>query len=173
MQDTKYVDEAHRTLILGIQDGTQVSAENLRLILRKINDVTETADALKKSVIYGKPNPALRGAETKVDATAYLSAVDADIFHAALGIFTEAGEIMQAVQKSLETGEPIDLVNLKEEAGDAFWYLAILSRAADFTFGQAKKANIEKLMKRYPEKYSQEQALERDLDAEREALETD
>mgnify|MGYP001197215003 FL=1 len=47
------------------------------------------------------------------------------VLHGVMGIGTEVGELLEAFNMN-ET--PIDLVNLKEEIGDAYWYLAILYR---------------------------------------------
>jgi hypothetical protein len=46
------------------------------------------------------------------------------ILHGAIGLCTEAGELLDAFEKN--TG--LDLVNIKEELGDIYWYLAILHR---------------------------------------------
>ena len=93
------------------------------------------------------------------------------VLHAAMGMVTEAGEIMDAVKKHLMYGKPLDLINLFEECGDSFWYQALLARACNFTFAECKERNIAKLRARYPEKFTVEHALFRDLDAERKTLE--
>lgn len=93
------------------------------------------------------------------------------ILHAAMGMVTEAAEIMDALKKHIIYGKPLDLVNLREETGDSFWYQALLARAAGFTFEDAKRINIEKLAKRYPEGFTEYHALNRDLGAERTILE--
>lgn len=93
------------------------------------------------------------------------------ILHAVMGMVTEAGELMDAVKKYAIYGKPIDLVNLKEECGDTFWYQALLARAAGFTFEEAQTTNIEKLRARYPNKFTEHDALNRDLGAERKILE--
>lgn len=49
------------------------------------------------------------------------------VLHAAIGLCTEAGELID-VFDDLQEGRAIDVVNLKEELGDMYWYLAILSR---------------------------------------------
>lgn len=82
------------------------------------------------------------------------------LLHAVMGMVTEAGELMDAMKRHLIYGKPIDLVNLKEECGDSFWYQALLARAAGFTFEEVQERNIEKLA-----------ALNRDLEAERKVLE--
>lgn len=93
------------------------------------------------------------------------------IEHAAYGLVTEAGEILDALKKHKIYGKPLDLVNLKEEAGDVLWYLARLATAAGFSFEEAMQANIAKLSKRYGEKFSEASALNRDTEAERKVLE--
>jgi NTP pyrophosphatase (non-canonical NTP hydrolase) len=93
------------------------------------------------------------------------------ILHAVMGMVTEAGELMDAVKRHLIYGAPIDRVNIKEENGDSFWYQALLARASGFTFPECMDANIVKLLKRFPEKFTEDRALNRDLDEERKALE--
>lgn len=94
-----------------------------------------------------------------------------NILHGALGLGTEAAEIQDAVKKSVFYGKPFDLVNLKEELGDCLWYIAILARECDCTIEEIMETNIAKLRARYPEKFTEENALNRDLDVERSILE--
>lgn len=93
------------------------------------------------------------------------------VLHAAMGLVTEAGEIMDAVKKCLIYGKPLDLINIKEEGGDMFWYQALLARAAGYTFEEVQKLNIEKLRSRYPDKFTEAAALERNIAKERAILE--
>jgi NTP pyrophosphatase (non-canonical NTP hydrolase) len=93
------------------------------------------------------------------------------ILHAVMGMVTEAGELMDAVKRHLIYGAPIDHVNVKEENGDSFWYQALLARSSGFTFPECMDTNIAKLLKRFPEKFSEDRALNRDVDAERKLLE--
>ncbi len=93
------------------------------------------------------------------------------IIHAILGIASEVGELTDALKKHLFYGKALDRTNLKEEAGDALWYLAILLAACGFTMDDAMRSNIAKLQRRYPDKFDAELAQNRDLDAERAALE--
>lgn len=94
------------------------------------------------------------------------------IEHGIMGIVTEAGELMDAIKKSKIYGKPLDRVNLVEEAGDVMWYLAILADELGVTFEEIWDKNIQKLQKRYPEKYTHDQALNRDLVTERKTLES-
>ena len=94
-----------------------------------------------------------------------------DLNHAILGLVTEAGELADVLKKRMAYGKPIDLVNLREEAGDILWYLPLLCRALDCNLEDIARINIEKLKKRYPDKFSQDKALNRDLEGERAVLE--
>jgi NTP pyrophosphatase (non-canonical NTP hydrolase) len=99
--------------------------------------------------------------------------VNPNILHGAMGISTEANEILDAVKKSLFYGKPFDLINLQEEIGDCFWYLAVLAKEAGMSFEDIMKQNIAKLKARYPEKFTEHAALNRDLNRERKVLEGD
>lgn len=93
-----------------------------------------------------------------------------DIIHAALGTISEAGEILDEILQSIIQDRPIDLTNLREEFGDQLWYQALGLRAVDSTFEDEAFKNIEKLKIRYPNQFTSENALERDLQAEKVAL---
>jgi NTP pyrophosphatase (non-canonical NTP hydrolase) len=99
----------------------------------------------------------------------------ARLLHATMGLVTEAGELMDTLKKYLIYGKPIDWTNVAEEIGDSQWYTAL---AVDVT-GEVVKGvtwegildqNIAKLKARYPNKFSEESALNRDLEKEREVL---
>jgi len=93
------------------------------------------------------------------------------ILHAAMGMVTEAGELMDAMKKHIIYGKPIDIVNVAEEMGDSFWYQALLAKTLGVTFEQVQEVNIKKLKARYPDKFTEHSALNRDLDNERKILE--
>lgn len=93
------------------------------------------------------------------------------ILHASLGLSTEAAEVMDAVKKHLFYGKPLDRVNLMEEAGDIFWYLAILCDELGVSFEDVMARNVAKLQSRYHDKFSEDAANVRDIVREREILE--
>jgi NTP pyrophosphatase (non-canonical NTP hydrolase) len=107
---------------------------------------------------------ALRTASTAVTT-------EHDLWHGVLGLVTESAEMADVLKKQHAYGKPIDLVNLKEELGDVLWYIALLCRALDTDMETIAQANIEKLKIRYPERYTNEKALNRNLKAERALLE--
>jgi len=96
-----------------------------------------------------------------------------DLLHASMGLVTEAGEFQDMLKKHLYYGRELDEVNLKEEIGDVLWYCAIALEALDTDFESVMQTNIDKLKARFPEKFTEENANNRNLDKEREILEND
>ena len=97
----------------------------------------------------------------------------ADLVHGILGISTEAGELMDHLKKIMFYGNVVDLVNIKEELGDLFWYVALICSIYGWSFEEIQELNIGKLRKRYPEEFTSEASENRDLDGERKVLEAD
>lgn len=93
------------------------------------------------------------------------------LLHVGLGLVTEAGEFVDALKKYIFYGKPLDLVNLQEELGDSNWYSALGIDVLETTFEKILTTNIEKLRARYPEKFTSDAAINRDLKSEREVLE--
>lgn len=94
-----------------------------------------------------------------------------DVLHSAIGLSSEAGELLDAVKKHLYYGKALDVVNLKEELGDALWFISILLNRLEISFEEVMEKNIEKLKARYGDKFSEEKAINRNLTNEREILE--
>lgn len=94
------------------------------------------------------------------------------LLHAGIGLATESGEFLGAIKKSVFYGKEIDTVNLKEELGDILWYMAIAMDALETDFETEMEKNIKKLKARYGEKFSSDLAEKRDLEKEREILES-
>lgn len=95
----------------------------------------------------------------------------ADLIHASDGVCTEAGELKDAVKRHLFYGKPLDTTNIKEEVGDVLWYIAKICRDTGLTFDECMAANIKKLQTRFPNKFTNDAALDRNLHSERNALE--
>ena len=93
------------------------------------------------------------------------------LLHAGIGLSTEAGEFLDALKKHIFYGKDLDRVNLKEEIGDLFWYIAIACDELGVEFETLMDTNIAKLKARYGEKFSEHKAENRDLGTEREILE--
>lgn len=91
--------------------------------------------------------------------------------HAIFGMLTELGELADIFKKHLIYGKPLDHVHIVEELGDKDWYRALFADTFKVGFEQAWTINIEKLRKRFPDKFTEELALNRDLEGERAVLE--
>lgn len=95
----------------------------------------------------------------------------ADLLHGSMGVMTESGELLDAVKKFIFYGKDLDVVNIEEEIGDIMWYIAIICKSLKLDLQTILEKNISKLKKRYPEKFTEDKALNRDLNAERSILE--
>jgi NTP pyrophosphatase (non-canonical NTP hydrolase) len=93
-----------------------------------------------------------------------------DLLHASIGMVTEAGEFADALKKHVFYGKELDKVNLIEELGDQIWYIALALRALDTDFDTVMNININKLKVRYPGKFTEHNAINRDLTKEGIAL---
>lgn len=93
------------------------------------------------------------------------------LLHAAMGMVTESAELLDMLKKHLFYGKKLDLVNAKEECGDEFWYCALAVDVMKTTINEIMTLNIDKLRLRYPEKFTSECAIDRDVEAERVLLE--
>lgn len=95
--------------------------------------------------------------------------VDPRVFHAILGISTESTELLEALDIS---GTTMDSVNILEECFDVDWYQFILMDALGGDLENIWDTGFAKLRKRFPNKFTTDDATDRDLDAEREILDT-
>jgi NTP pyrophosphatase (non-canonical NTP hydrolase) len=95
----------------------------------------------------------------------------ARLIHATLGMASEVGELADALKKHIIYGKELDQINVLEENGDLSWYQAIGLSAIKRSMSEALERNIAKLRARYGDKFDADKALNRDLAAERKALE--
>lgn len=176
-----YVKEATRTLSTEFH-AELVDRSALLLALRAGIASAEQMDKVKKALFYGRPAPGIEARykdidHARIDMRNTLKGLHSDpvraeqVLHAVIGLFTEAGEMLEAVLEAIVDRKPIDAVNMIEESGDSKWYLAVLAHALPFSWGTDEVVNIEKLRKRFPDKFTEDNANTRDLDAERAVLE--
>ncbi len=181
MNLNQYVSNAVRTesqIEKVTMDGIEVFYAVLQIFIASGNIL----DMYKKNIFYGKEIDWDR-VESSLDKIDYLSSVgkceeipqagslniDPRVFHALIGTATEATELMEALFSTME-GDEIDYVNVMEEFGDINWYEAIGCDATGVSFEDILNTNIEKLRNRFPEKFTSENAIKRDLDVERNTL---
>lgn len=147
------------------------------------------ADMLKKRLIYGRViedqqfDDVLMEVASAVqdagDAVFDADEVELDyhprLLHAALGGFGEQAELLEGMQSAIDDGRDLDEVHVMEEIGDQLWYAALALDAVNDVAGIQPKAvaqlNIAKLRARFPNAFTLEAVTNRDLAAERAALE--
>ena len=160
-------------------------------VLNLIISAGQILDQMKKHAFYGSEykqesmltslsaitnayNDLIEGTEVLNlnDAEEEIIPVDTRIAHGIIGNITESVELGEALMKIIKTGE-VDGVNIGEEIADGSWYNAITVDALGLDWDQLLVNNINKLKQRYPEAFTQSDAENRDLDKEREILETE
>lgn len=175
-----YVDNALVTLSPSWHGDKVAKAQFLGRINGAI-DAANKLDAVKKTLFYGRDNNLIAEGQTPLGEQLLCDMGDwnadpRNIVHGVIGIFTEAGELLEALRDGYNSQAGIDPINMREEIGDMFWYVAILlyeaSRDGDgMTFEDAMRVNIAKLRARYPDKFNERDANERNLANERVILE--
>jgi len=79
-----------------------------------------------------------------------------------LGLGGESGEVCDLIKKSLYHGHKLDIEHLKKELGDVLFYLTAIATKEGLTLEEIANVNIEKLLKRYPNGFSQEKSINRE-----------
>ncbi len=111
----------------------------------------------------------------KTDKVSYARAMErlalqTRVVHGILGISTEASELEDLLKKNVFYNKPISLHQIEEEIGDIMWYVAILCHELDMDFARILDKNVKKLHARYPEGFTEKDALNRDLEKEEKIL---
>jgi len=103
-----------------------------------------------------------------IDILVQMTSEDAHLTHMAMGVAGEAGELLDAVKKSVMYRKPLDRENVLEECGDILFFLqGILNHfnaneGYPVTLQDIIHANRDKLSKRYHAgTYSNQQAQQR------------
>lgn len=185
MLQDDYLEQSARTAAPGTAlDLTTMESHN-----KVLHEMTQmlisgtTADIMKRTMFYkkhddiairlsaatGEKDRLFKALETNPDVV--IPAENIDLLHALLGKQSELSEMIQEFVTATVEGRAIDKVNMVEEIGDDSWYTALALRWAGSSFGKAFEANIKKLSVRYPDKFSSESAVVRDLFSERTVLE--
>lgn len=86
---------------------------------------------------------------------------DRRLIIAALGLAGESGEFANMVKKLTAHGHKIDSDTLADELGDVLWYIAEAATACGLSLSDLAQQNVEKLLQRYPEGFSEERSRNR------------
>lgn len=85
------------------------------------------------------------------------------LINGVMGLCGESGEAIDIVKKWLAQGHELDKEKLAKELGDICWYLAETATALDLSLEDIMTANIQKLKKRYPDGFSAEKSINREV----------
>lgn len=177
-----YVAEANVTASNNYH-GDMIPAEHFNNVITQAIEALESLDKIKKALYYGRvfdlPLRFTTGPGIWPNMNYAPSAIcDGEpkrgelILHSIIGKATECGELLEMLRDTLFFQKPFDDVNFIEELGDSQWYDAIGCEAVNATFNDVQRTNIAKLRKRFPDKFTEHDANNRDLFAERQILET-
>ena len=86
------------------------------------------------------------------------------LINGVMGLCGESGEANDIVKKHLAQGHELDKEHLAKELGDIAWYLAETAYAIGYPLEEIFQMNIDKLKKRYPEGFSTERSLSRNVE---------
>ena len=128
-------------------------------------------DAIKKYIFYGKES-AKFGFDLIEDPDAVNGVYTDDerkflrYLHAVLGVISEGEEMITPVQAGIKSPASVNTLNANEEFGDTQWYVGVRTDALGFKLSAVMRANVGKLAARFPDKFSEDKANNRDLDKE-------
>jgi len=163
---TNYVQDAMRTMSDNWH-GVSIAKSDFLAALNESIEALQKLDKIKKALFYGRNIELFEPQAETLQTTLQPH----QLIHGIVGIATEAGELLENLKTAIEENEQLDWVNLSEECGDVFWYIAAISDFTGFDFESMQKTNIEKLKTRFPEKFSEEKANNRNTTLERKILE--
>ena len=83
------------------------------------------------------------------------------LINSVMGLCGESGEAIDKKKKHLYQGHELDKKRFAKELGDIAWYLAEAAHALDMDLDDVFKMNIEKLQKRYPDGFNQNNSIHR------------
>lgn len=184
-KDFYYIEEAHLTLSSSFH-GDKVAFAHMEFALNKAIRALKELDSIKKCLFYGK-EIGKEYTHFEIDVFSktceklpiWIADIEKDdkdainLIHGIIGKATEAGELLEALKLTIIDGEKFDFINVVEEVGDGFWYDAIIAKVCGVSFEEIQRKNIEKLRKRFPNKFTEYDATNRNLKEERNILEKD
>lgn len=187
MDSKEYLEQSSRTVSRPDLEKHEEYAQNntasmnLLYILENFIQSGIVADITKRKVYYNDNDRSLENRKIEamdkvsfdvvsLDRNSEVKNEEVDLFHAILGMVSEVGEICENVLHSYAHGKKIDKNNLSEEIGDLLWYIALFLRYTGSDFETEFNRNIEKLKKRFPDKFTIDNALNRNIEKEQEVF---
>lgn len=178
-----YIPMATRTESL--KPAVIINKDRLERLLYAYIQIGNVLDTVKKHVFYNKPldiktqNQRVSSAMNALgqllgdefDENPSELSIDPRLFHSIVGIATEGTELVEAVYKSEFNNQAIDDVNVREELFDVLWYLLTAHDKMNVSVEGTLNMGFDKLRARFPDKFTDDAAINRDVDAERRILE--
>src|SRR5687768_12645927 len=166
MESKEFIEQALKTEY--VPEALPITEESLTRAMEMAITCADIMDQIKKLIIYGKPINLVRlrnsqehlvsfsqefvrgvsDSDTAMSVPVTNDSINIRLLHAAIGIFTESGEMLSALLSQLE-GEEFDVVNVAEEIGDVDWYKAIAIDEISIPEKTIRQVLINKLAKRY------------------------
>lgn len=159
----------------------------LQTSLKLTSKFAEIVDMVKRSVFYGTElnteklsikyselvNIVLYQKESNLGEAAirFQDHGSHRLLHASLGMITESAEFAESLSDYVFDGKEFDKVNAKEELGDSTWYIGLAIDEIGTTFEEVFDTNNAKLEKRFGKAFSEDKAINRNLEKERKVLE--
>lgn len=100
-----------------------------------------------------------------------LNIQDERMLHGAIGLSTEAGEVLDILKKSVYYGRGIDRTKVIDELGDCLFYIQMMLNQVGVDMFEVLRVNVAKLDERYQGKFNALKANNRDVEAEKRAQE--
>lgn len=181
MKFDQFISDAKRTE--SVPDVVRTNDVMFESLQSSVGHLMDCLDLIKKNVYYDKPinvDRFIARLTVAVDTITTLKnrcqentnfinvrndvVIDPREFHGILGLLTEAGELLELANLHRTNA---NVVNIADELGDAFWYIAILADTTGLDIEeQVLEAVIAKLRKRFPDKFEAALAVSRDKDVE-------
>lgn len=182
----EFINAATRTESV-VDQSTKVDLVTLTSLLQAQSALGYLIDSFKKNIYYNKPisstiweanlgvlNSIELPSYENLPAVSQYQSIDIDfrLLHSIIGLITEGAELGEAVVSSFTQGNNLDTVNVREEIFDVLWYVLIGHSALDKHLEGTLDMGFEKLRARFPDKFSSDNAINRNLDIERTILES-
>jgi NTP pyrophosphatase (non-canonical NTP hydrolase) len=81
-----------------------------------------------------------------------------------MGLAGETGELVDMLKKWIGHGHELSLTEVEKELGDILWYISEIATTLELRLDQIAAKNMDKLVARYPEGFSEERSRNRGAD---------
>lgn len=106
----------------------------------------------------------LKEYQEKSKRTLNLSLTERDqLANMIMGVQGESGEVADIIKKHLYQGHELDILHIREEIGDTMFYIVNLCNILYIELEDLLYENNNKLLKRFPEGFSKERSVNREI----------